>query len=442
MPSALTQLGSMLMSFVDMAMLGRVGTAELDAAALGSIWIWGTLILGIGLVLGIDPIVSQAAGAGDGKRIGLALQRGIVVAFLVSVPIALCWANTQVVLEALGQDHELSVLADAYVRTQIPTLPFFLSYFALRQYLQGRGLVAPALWVMLVANVANAALDYALIFGVDDVGIPALGLVGAGVATAATRALLLAGLAAWVWRFRLYEGAWLPWSRDSFSFDGLLAIVMLGAPIAVQYGLEVWAFQIAGIVVGWMGPDELAAHSIVLNLASLSFTLAFGLSIGTSTRVGNLIGAGEPEAAQRAGWIGIVVGASVMGMCGVLFIVASESLARLYTSDVIVIGLAAGLLPVAAAFQVFDGIQAVAGGVVRACGDSRPAAYANAIGYYVIALPTAGYLVWRGELGLAGVWWSLAGGLLMVSVVLVIWIARRGPRRSQALVQSEVQTPV
>ena len=235
-PIVVTQVGAMLMGVVDMVMVGELGKNALAAASLGNVWTMGTLVIGMGLTMGIDPVLTQAHGAGDGRAVGLALQRGLVVAALVSVPTGLLWFWTGPALVLAGQSPVLAGMAHDYVIVQLPSVVGFLGFMVLRSYLQGRSIVAPALWVTLIANIFNAGLNWLLIFG--HLGFPALGLTGAGIATGITRALMFVGLALLIWRVGLHRGAWQPWSRAAFSWSGLRTIALLGLPVGAQLGLE------------------------------------------------------------------------------------------------------------------------------------------------------------------------------------------------------------
>jgi len=419
-----TQVLAMTMGVVDTIMLGSVGPHALAAAGLGATCIWGTLILADGLVRGIDPIVAQAHGARDGERAALALQRGVVIAVGVSFPLAVLWLFTEDFLVATGQDAELAALAQAYVLVQIPSIVCHTVYMALRGYLQGRAIMNPALWVMVVANVVHVFGNWVLIFG--HLGAPALGVVGAGIATSLTRALALAALVWITLGLRLHEGAWRPWSRESFSPAGLRRVLSLGLPVGLQVGLEVWAFQIATLMAGRLGVHELAGHQIVLNMASLTFMVPLGIAIGASTRVGNLIGAGLGEQVQRAAWVAFGLGAGAMALFGAVMIGLRDQLPRIYTGDLQVIAVCAFLLPIAAAFQVFDGTQVVGCGILRGMGRTRAPALVTLVGYYAIALPFAWWLCFERDLGLAGIWWGLCLGLVVVASALLIWVRRSG----------------
>lgn len=425
LPVAATQIGTMLLGFVDTIMVGRVGTDALAASAIANVWIYGTTQLALGTIFGIDPIVAQAHGAGRGDVAGRALQRGLVLALLLSVPVGLAWVGCERFLVWTGQDAELARMAQRYTLVQLPSLPFFLAFHALRQYLQGREMVRPALLVMVLANGINALLNWALIFG--HLGMPALGLEGAGIATGLTRVACLAILVWWVLALRLHAGAWVPWSRDAFAWPGLREILRLGVPVGFQTSLEVWAFSGAALIAGHLGAAALAAHSVVLNMAALSFMMPLGVGLAASTRVGNLLGARRPDDAQRAAWVAIALGAGVMMLSALLFVLGRHWLPRIYTSEPEVIALATRILPIAAAFQIFDGTQVVGCGVLRGMGRTRPAAWFNLFGYWVIGLPLGGWLALRAGFGLDGIWWGLAIGLAIVSVLLVAWIHRRGP---------------
>jgi MATE family multidrug resistance protein len=428
LPLAGAQVGTMLMGVVDTVVLGRFSTDALAAAAVGNAVVFGTILVGQGVLRGIDPLVSQAHGAGDGPAAALALQRGLVLLLPVSLAVALLWLGTEAFLLATGQPPTLARDAHRFVLVQIPSIPFFLAFFVLRSYLQGREIVRPALLVVLAANVVNAVLNWALVFG--HLGSPRLGLVGGGLAVALARASMTIGLVALVWRARLHEGAWVRWSRAALDPAALGRILAIGAPIGAQMGFEVWAFGAAALLAGRLGAESIAAHQIALQWAALSFMLPLGIGQAAVTRVGNLIGARALPEAERAAWVAIGLGAAVMAAWAVLFVVGREWLPRLYTSEAVVIAFSASVMPIAAAFQIFDGTQVVAAGVLGGMGRTRPAAVFNLVGHWMLGLPLAWLLGIRGELGLPGIWWGLALGLAVVSGGLLLEVRRRGPARA------------
>ena len=431
-PIVLSQVGSHLMVAVDTAMIGHASSKALTASGIASVWLTGTSMLAYGVLHGMDPIVTQAHGAGDDERAHLALRRGVVVALLVGLLLALVWGVTGPALRVLGgQDPEIAAMAHRYALAQLPTVPFGMLFIALRQYLQGRGVLRPMVWAAVWGNLFNAAANGLLIYG--GLGIPALGLTGAGIATGLTRLVMFLLVLGHAHGHPLMPDRWWPRTRRAFEAGPLWQLIRIGVPVGVQMGLEVWAFGLSTLMAGWLGVTAGAAHMVALNLASLSFMVPLGVSMAATTRVGNLLGAGEPARAQRAAWTAMATGATCMAVSGMTFLLARTTIPRIYSSDPEVLAAAAAILPIAAAFQVVDGIQVTGAGVLRGMGNTRPAALFNLLGYWILGLPLGWWLAFEGGHGLAGVWWGLALGLLVVAVCLVAWIRRRGPARGSAL---------
>lgn len=431
-PVALTQLSSMLLWTIDLLMVGRIDVLSLNAVSLGRIWVMGTSICAMGLIFGLDAIASQAHGARDRERLGEVLLHAGTLALAVSVPLGALWLATERLLLAFGQDPATAALAHRFVVVQIPGLPFFLLFVALKQYLQARGIVRPAMWVSFAACGFNAGLNWLLIFG--HWGLPRMGAVGAGVATAITEAMMLLGLLAAIRLYRLQRGSTTVVTLRRLRVQGLAEILRLGFPVAVMLALEYWAFAISSLWAGWLGPVDLAAHSIALNLASITYMVPLGIGLGASARVGNLIGAGDPRGAQRAAWVAFALGGAVMACFAALFVLGRSLIPYAFTRDAAVVTLAATLLPIVAAFELFDGLQVVGSGVLRGMGRTRPAALFNLVGYYALGLPLAAWLGRPERLGLVGIWWGLALGLAVVAALSVAWVAVRGPARATALV--------
>ena len=282
----------------------------------------------------------------------------------------------------------------------------------------------PVMWATLTANVVNVAANWVFIFG--NLGSPALGVVGAGIATAIAMIYMFAFLA-----FAAHllgpHSVWRGWSRESFQARAVGRLLGLGTPVGIQMGLEYWAFSLSMIWAGWLGDAPLAAHAIVLAVSSWTFMFPLGISFAAVTRVGNLIGAGDPHGAQRAAWVSIGLGAGAMAVAAVGLTLARRPLSEMFTDDPAVVALCTAILPVAVAFQLVDGVQVVGAGVLRGMGKTIPAALFMLIGFYGVALPLAWWLGFRTDAGLVGIWWGLAAGLATVALMLVFWIHRRGP---------------
>lgn len=410
----------MLLGVVETIIVGRAGNTALAAASLGHVWMQGTILIATGVVLGADPILSQAHGAGDQRTLGLTFQRGLVLSALLGIPLSLLWLYTTPMLTRFGQDPALSRLAGTFVVVQAPTAFGFLVFMLARQYLAARSIVAPALWVVVAVNAINAGLTAWLVFG--GLGVSPLGLVGAGLAGSAVRLLLPALLLLLLFARGLHRPAWLPWGKASFDVRKIARIAWLGAPIGVQFGLEVWAFQITTLLSGKLGEVALGAGAIVLNLSSFSFMFPLGISTAASVRVGNLIGAGDDVGARRAARLALLLGAGVMSLFAAAFFFLRHQIPRIYGAEPNVLALCAEVLPIVAAFQMLDGTQVVASGILRGLGRTKPAAFFNLCGYYLLGLPIAYWLGLRRGLGLAGIWCGLASGLFTVALGLLIMV--------------------
>ena len=420
-PAAGTQLAFMLLGVVDTAMLGHFDAHALAAAGIGNMWHWAITSLAFGLVLGVEAIISQGFGRGDSQAVALGLQRGLLVAAISSVPVCIVQALAEPALLALGQIPEVAQDAGWYCILRLPSVPGFLFYIALRIYLQGRGIVWPAFWISLLANVSNVALNWILIYG--NWGAPELGLAGAAIASSITSLSLPLGLFLWAKYARLFDGYSRAWDSRSFSVKGLKQVFSLGLPIGIQSALEGWAFAGASGIAGWLGITALASYQITLNVAALLFMVPLGLSIGASTRVGNLLGAGDVAGARQSMAVSFGVAAAWSLVSGASLLLLGAFVPALFTDDVAVTQAVLASLPAVAGFQLFDATQAVGGGLLRAMGRPHAGAVINALGFFAVALPLGYYWGVKQGGGIEALWLSLACGLGLVAVGVGIWVA-------------------
>lgn len=431
-PAVIAQFGQVMLGVVDAAFAGRLSVQALDAATLGNVWQVGTMMPLAGVVMGLGPLVSQAHGAKRSEDAGLALQRALLIALALSLPVLVSWWYAEQGLLLLGQDPALAAAASDYVRMQLFSAPCYLVYSALSTYLSSRGIVRIGIVTMFVANVFNALAAWTLMFG--HFGLPALGLRGAALATGMTELLLPCVTALLIVRFDLQRGGWTPWSRRVFARGAFMQQLGLGLPNGLTLALELWAFQIGTILAGRIDPIALGAHAIALNLASLSFMVPLGFSNGTSAHVGQLIGAGEHERAQRAAHAVLKLLAGYALCAGVLFVLARELLPNLYSRDPNIARAVASVLPIAGAFQLFDGLQAAGSGVLRGMGRPQVVAVLNLVGYFAIGIPLAVYLGLHTALALRGIWIGYAVGLCFVALGVVTYVLLRGPRTVKPLI--------
>jgi MATE family multidrug resistance protein len=421
-PVVLGQLGIMAMTVVDVMVVGHLGEDALGSVALGHTWTFGVSIVAMGTASGLDPLIAQAFGAGDRRGAGLALLRGLVLVTLLAIPTTALHLVAEPGLRLMGQPEDLLPVTGQYCAILAGSVLPMLWFGVLRQFLQGAGQMRPAAVTVGVANVVNLVLCWGLVYG--KLGLPELGAAGAGWATFTSRWFMLLLLA--FAGSDLVRRCWPGW-RDAFDLAALGRAARIGLPVGLQVGMEVWAFTGTTLLVGLFGKTAVGAHMVALNLSSVSFMFPFGISAAAATRVGNLLGAGQPWG--RAAWTAVGLGAGVMTVSALLFASFPAFLAGLYTDEAPVILLAATLLPVAAIFQLFDGTQAVCFGVLRGAGDTRVPALANLVGYYLVGIPVGATLAFRAGWGPMGLWVGLVLGLGIVASLLVIrlrWTVARG----------------
>jgi MATE family multidrug resistance protein len=431
------QVGMMAMGVVDAMMLGRVDAAALAAGALGNSVGHGLLMFPMGMLMGLAPLVAQAHGAGDRVRVSGHMRRALVLACVLAVPVSALMWNAEGALALLGQREPVRGEAASYLRGLVPGNLAFYLFGVLRQSLQAMGVVWPALAVIVVANLFNVLANWVLVFG--NMGSPALGVLGSACATSLSRWLLVVGLAAVAWPVL---APFLKGGRGGSlrRLQGYRTLVAIGFPIGVQVSLEVWVFSTVAVLMGTLGATELAGHQVALSLAGLSFMVPLGLAGAATTLVGNALGRRDQPAAARAGVLSIALGAGVMALFGVAYFSLPDLLVRAFTDDAGVIAVGTVLLPIAAAFQVVDGTQVVAAGVLRGTADTRVPAVIAFVGYWLVGLPVGLVLAFPGGWGASGLWWGLTAGLASVAVLLLARARSRFSRRIE-LAEAPAEEP-
>jgi len=414
-PVVVVQVGMMFMGVVDTLMVGHVSASALAAVALGNLYFFGVAIFGMGVLMGLDPVIAQAVGAHDEPAIARGVQRGMILAGLLSLPAMVLLWPAEHVFRWLGQPTDVVPLAGTYAKLVIPGVLPFLAYAVLRQTLQAMGRMRAIVVTIVAANLLNILLNWIFVFG--NLGAPALGVAGSSIATTASRwimALVLLGLSWPALRHHL-----LPVRPESLLPTPLWRMLRLGAPIGIQFELEYGAFGLTGILMGRLGTTQMAGHQVALNLASLTYMVPLGVSAAAAVLVGQAVGRGDEQGTRRHARTALIVGALFMALTGATFLTIPGTLAGLYTNAPGVLVVAATLLPLAGIFQVFDGIQVVASGVLRGLGDTRSPMIINIIGFWLVGIPSSLFLCFIVGLGAPGLWWGLVLGLAAVAVILL-----------------------
>ncbi len=419
-PLVLTNLSQFALTLTDTLFVGHLGTEALAAVTLGSNLYFATLAPCFGLAMAAAPMTAQTRGRGRGFVRGMRrdVRASIWALAIATLPTWLLLWHTDALLLLLGQEPGLAALAGDYVRALMWGMPCFCIFIALRGFLAAEQRPRAALVVSFGAVLLNVPLNAWLIHG--GFGLPALGVVGAGVASSVCNLATLLGLLGLVARdrhlrrFRILGRLWRP------DPARLREAVAIGLPIAGSMSLEIAVFTFAAIVMGWMGALAVAAHAIALQVAGATFMVPMGLGQAATARVGLAAGANAMRAAARAGWTAILLGAGFMAGCAVLLILAGQRIAWLFLDPenpgaAETASLAARLLLVAGLFQLADGVQAVAAGALRGLKDTTAPMLVAAFGYWVAGLPLGLLLAFPGGLGPFGVWIGLATGLFLVA---------------------------
>ena len=422
-PVVVAELGWITMGMVDTLMVGPLGAEAIGAVGLGSALFIAVGIFGMGMLLGLDTLVSQAFGAGRMDECHRWLLHGVVLALVLTVPTTLLLFWMAATLDRWGMNPDVLRLVRPYLDAVAwSTLPLLL-YFGFRRYLQGLGVVRPIMVTLIGANLLNVIANWALIFG--HLGLPALGVAGAAWATVLSRVVMAVSLAVVILRRdRLYRPRLME-TPLTIEWARVRRLIALGAPAAGQLTLEVGVFAAGSALAGRMLPASLAAHQIALNLAGFTYMVPLGLASAGAVRVGHAIGRGDAAAASRAGWTALLFGVLFMSAAALAFTTIPSLLLGAFTTDPRVVEIGVALLAVAAVFQLFDGLQGVATGVLRGLGDTRTPMLWNLAGHWGIGLPLAYLLAFRFGLGVIGLWWGLSSGLIICGIaLLIVWWRR------------------
>jgi MATE family multidrug resistance protein len=416
MPLAAAQAGTQIMSLVDLAVVGRLGARELGAAGLGNAIFFTVSILGIGLNLGVDPMISQAFGAGDAVRARHVMWQGIWLALGVTAVLTIPLLFAPMLLSLFDVNVSVRPIATQFLLVRTAGLAPMLLFFVVRAYLQSQHITRPMVMAMLIGNVVNFVLDLVLVFGWGP--FPRMGAAGAALSTDIGSVLQLAIV---IWTVRSIH---LP-PHDAGALHHpkwaeIRQAIRIGLPIGIQMAAEIGVFVLVGLLAGHLGEIDLAAHQLVLSFASFTFTIAVGVASAGAVRVGLAVGARDQPRTRTAGFAAIAGGIGITLVGAAIFALFPREVARLLTDQKSVIAAAVPVLLIAAVFQLSDGLQAIGAGILRGAGDTTFPLASNLVGHWLIGLPIALYLGFHRNMGIVGLWWGLCAGLTAVAILLLL----------------------
>ncbi|MFQ5971811.1 MAG: MATE family efflux transporter [Alphaproteobacteria bacterium] len=432
-PLALAQLGQIAIGTTDVLMVGRLGERALAGVALGNGLYYTVFLFGLGVLTTVAALAAQARGARAPRDVRRVVRQGLWVGTTIGLPsLAVLWHAEELLL-LFGQDGVAARDAGSYVDVLMWGILPSLWFVALRGFVSALGRPRPILWTVLAGIVLNALLDYALIFG--KLGAPELGIVGAGIASTAVNTgmcLALLAIAVFGRPFRRYLILRHLWRSDWSRFREIFRI---GLPVGVAILLEVGLFTTALYLMGLLGTAQVAAHQIAIQVAATTFMVTVGISQAATVRVGLAFGRRDPEGVRRAGWTAMALGAAFMSVMALVFWFLPRPIVGLFVDltapeNAAVVRLAVALIMVAALFQLADGAQAIAAGVLRGMSDTRVPMVIAGIGYWGVGLTSCVLLGFVLGLGGVGIWIGLAIGLAAVGGALVHRFHVRDLRRT------------
>lgn len=416
-PVMLSQLGQVAVGVADSMMVGRLGALELAASSLANSIFFVILMFGIGISMGLTPLVSKAYGKGKTNQISRLFGNSLGINFLTSlalIGLVLLFSEN---LALLNQPEEVEDLALPFLIIITASLIPLMVFQTFKQFVEGLSQTKQAMFITIASNLINIFLNWVLIWG--NWGFPELGFLGAAWATFISRVVMMVFMGGYV----LTSNRYSQYQLKIFSFQPTWAlcqrILKIGIPTGFQFIFEVSAFSAAAIMMGWISVNALAGHQIALNLASISYMMATGLATAGMIRVSHHIGKEDFNGMRQAGLVAFGMVATFMFVCAGLFFLLRFFLPTLYIDDPQVISLAASLLVLAGLFQLSDGIQVVGLGVLRGLEDVKVPTLVTFMAYWGLGLPLGYYLAFNLGFAEKGIWIGLLIGLTLTAGMLL-----------------------
>lgn len=419
-PILTAQLAQQALAFVDTVMAGRVSATDLAGVAVGGS-IWGPLFLFLyGVLLAVTPMVAQLHGAGKTSETGPLARRGILVALPLVVIAILLLRNAGFVFARMEVDPQVAVVSIGYLKAISWGVPAVALFFLLRNLSEGLGMVRPSMVIGLASIPVNVAGNYVFIHG--KLGLPAMGGIGCGWASALSLWFMCGCMLMTIWRVRKYSMTHFFNLSTRRGSEGASQLIRLGLPIGFSLLVEASIFALIALFLSPLGALAVASHQITLNYSSLVFMIPLSISSAITIRVGHAIGKKRHDRARLVSKTGLLLNSSIALITATLTLVFAELIANIYTRDPSVIRIAVGLLYLNALYQFSDAVQVGAAAALRGYKDTRVPLLMIVVSYWVIGLPL-GYSLsltdfWGEPMGAKGFWVSLIVGLSVAAVLL------------------------
>ncbi|XP_051814357.1 multidrug and toxin extrusion protein 1-like isoform X2 [Acanthochromis polyacanthus] len=414
-PLLLSRILNYLLPFVVTMFCGRLGNNVMAGYGLASASInVTTAATGYGLILACDTLVSQTFGGKNLLRVGVILQRGVIILLLFCLP---CWGlliNAQVILLCVGQDPEVARIAQLYITAYIPAVPAMFLHHLQVSYLQNQGIILPQMYAAALANIANVLTNYTFLYCLD------LGVRGSAAANALSQIYISTFLFAFIWWKKLHVTTWGGWSVESLQEWG--SFMKLAIPSTLMKCFEWWVYELGGFFAGMLSEDELAAQHAVIMVAFITYMFPLGIQAAACARVGNALGAGDRARAILTAKVALTLAGSIAVVEGIVLGSSKTVIGFIFTSDEKIIGLVSHLMNAYCFLQFFDALVGVCTGIFLGTGKQKIPAVANFIGYYCIGLSLSITLMFVAKLRVFGFWLGLLVCVILQSTLYIIVI--------------------
>lgn len=408
-PLIIGQVGQVLVLVSDNIMVGQMGTIPLAAISLGIAVFAIFFVVGLGISFALPPLVAEAFGMDDDKAISESLFNSLVINLGYAIFVIIATEAGIPLLDHLGQDPAVVKEAIPYLRLSVYSMIPFMAFSAFRSLSDGLGRTSISMNAMIIGNILNIALNYIFIFG--KFGMPALGVVGAGLSSLVSRFVMILAWFVIVWQIDSLKKFLVNMHFGMLSKRNFKKVLSIGIVTSLQMLFEVSIFSGSTLLMGRIGETAQAAHQIALNIITITFMVTSGFSIAATIKVGQLYGKAQFEELRRAGYTAIAMSAVFMFFMAFVLLASRFFLPSIYISDPVVINLSASLLIFAAMFQIPDGMQVSAIGALRGLQDVKIPALLTFVSYICIGIPASFILAFHLDFGPAGIWIGLLVGL-------------------------------
>ena len=396
-------------------MVGHVGTTQLAAASFAINVFHVGMLFGLGITLGITPLVGQSFNHKNPGGVGGWLKNGLLIHFIAAVIVCILMSSVVFFMDRMGQSKEVVQAAIPFFLIHVVSLLPLMLFFSIKQFFEGVGNTKIAMIITIVANLVNLCLNYILIYG--KLGFPAMGLNGAGVATLISRLIMPVIFILIILKRPLFKVLFDSAIKARFEWEKIKRMISIGLSIGMQMVIEVLAFSIGAIMLGWISKESLAGHQVAIGMAGMTYMISFGLASGTTIRVSHAFGYRDRDELKHAVFASLHIVVAFMSLMGILFVVLRNHLPLLFTNDPEVIKVAAGLLVVGAFFQIFDGVQVILLGALRGMADVKIPLFLAFFSYIIVSLPISYLLAFVFDFGYSGVWIGFVFGLSTAAIL-------------------------